>query len=62
MPISFVQGLANCRNFGIDSVINDLCFQLLTMGLQLRSTLVGCDAGEGPDAEDHEEGKRRSGL
>ena len=59
----FVQALANCRDFGVDSAAGGLSFQLLTIGalIALLSD-VSCDCDEGPDAEDHEKGKRSSGF
>ena len=56
-----VQPLANCRNFAVDSVMEGLSFQQLTIGVPIALT-PDVVSTRGADAEDHEEGKRRSGL
>jgi len=41
MPMSFVQGLANCRIFGVGTVTKGLRFQPLAIGASIAFYLTG---------------------
>src|ERR1700751_1148041 len=62
-PRWFVQPSANCRNLAVPSGHSGVVFST-TYEWRLNCHLsdASCDCDEEPDAEDHERGKRRSGL